>query len=295
MCTGTIYKAISGFYYVETENGTIECKARGRFRRENITPLVGDHAEVALSEDGKGILEDILPRRNAFVRPPIANLDQMVIIASAVIPVTDPFLIDRMTAIAAFNHCACVICINKSDLVRGCALYDIYTKAGYHTILTSAETGEGISELTEAIKGKISAFTGNSGVGKSSILNVLEPGFNLTVGDVSQKLGRGRHTTRHVELFKLKNGAFVADTPGFSSFDTEQMELTAKDKLQHLFMDFESHIGQCRFLDCAHIREQGCAVLQAVRDGAISETRHASYARLYEQARQHNDWESKKT
>jgi ribosome biogenesis GTPase len=293
MMTGTIFKAISGFYYVEAGNETIECKARGRFRRDNITPLVGDVAEFTVTGDGKGVLEDILPRKNAFIRPPIANLDQMVIIASAVIPVTDPFLIDRMTAIAAFNNCDCVICVNKSDIIRGGELYDIYSKAGFTTIVTSAETGEGIPELISAIMGKVSVFTGNSGVGKSSILNFLEPEFNLTVGEVSQKLGRGRHTTRHVELYKLKNGAIVADTPGFSSFDTEQMELTSKEKLQHLFKDFETYIGQCRFLDCAHVKESGCAVLEAVRDGHISVTRHSSYVRLYEQAMLHNDWETK--
>lgn len=291
--TGTIFKAISGFFYVETENGTIECKARGRFRHENITPLVGDIAKITVTGDGRGILDDLLPRKNAFIRPPIANLDQMVIIASAVIPVTDPFLIDRMTAIAAYNSCDCVICINKSDLVRGDELYGIYSGAGYQTILTSAETGEGIPDLAEAIKGKVSAFTGNSGVGKSSILNVLEPGFNLNVGDVSHKLGRGRHTTRHVELYKLKNGSVVADTPGFSSFDTEQMSLTAKERLQHLFPEFKPYIGECRFLDCAHIKENGCTVLHAVREGKISQSRHLSYVRLYEQAKQHNEWETK--
>jgi ribosome biogenesis GTPase len=293
--TGTIYKAISGFYYVEVGNETIECRARGRFRHDSVTPLVGDLAEITVTGDGKGILEEILPRKNAFIRPPIANLDQLVIIASAVIPVTDPFLIDRMTAIAAFKNCACLICFNKSDIVRGSALNDLYSEAGYQTILTSAETGEGIPELAEAIKGKISAFTGNSGVGKSSILNVLEPGFNLTVGDVSHKLGRGRHTTRHVELYKLKNGAVVADTPGFSSFDTEQMELTAKEKLQYLFIEFEPFIGQCRFQDCAHIKEQDCAVLEAVKAGIISPSRHSSYVRLYEQAKLHNEWDIKKT
>ncbi|NLA87206.1 MAG: ribosome small subunit-dependent GTPase A [Clostridiales bacterium] len=293
MQKGIIFKAISGFYYVEIENETIECKARGRFRRDNIKPLVGDIAEITITGAGKGILESILPRKNVFVRPPIANLDQLVIIASAVIPVTDPYLIDRMTAIAAFNNCDCIICINKSDLIRGGELYDIYSKAGYKTILTSAETGEGIPELAEAIKGKVCAFTGNSGVGKSSILNVLEPDFNLTVGDVSQKLGRGRHTTRHVELFKLKNGAVVADTPGFSSFDMERMELTVKDKLQYLFREFEPLIGQCRFLDCAHVKESGCAVRQAVKDGAVADSRHASYVRLYEQAKQLKEWETK--
>lgn len=294
MTTGTIFKAISGFYYVETENETIECKARGRFRHENITPLVGDIAEITVTGGGKGILDVILPRKNAFIRPPIANLDQMVIIASAVIPITDPFLIDRMTAIAEFNNCGCVICINKFDLNRGDTLFDIYTKVGYKVIHTSAETGEGIPELLNAVKDKLSAFTGNSGVGKSSILNILDPALDLSVGDVSQKLGRGRHTTRHVELYKLKNGAIVADTPGFSSFDTEQMELTVKDQLQFLFKEFVPYIGKCRFHDCAHIKESGCAILDALEAGHIPESRHASFVRLYEQAKQHNTWELKK-
>ncbi len=291
MTTGTIFKAISGFYYVETANETIECKARGRFRRDNITPLVGDKAEFTMTDSGKGILEDILPRKNAFIRPPIANLDQLVIIASAVIPVTDPFLIDRMTAIAAFNNCDCVICINKFDLKRGDMLFDIYSKAGFKVIHTSAETGEGIPELLGALEGKINAFTGNSGVGKSSILNILNLDLNITVGEVSQKLGRGRHTTRHVELYRLENGAIVADTPGFSSFDTEQMELTAKEKLQHLFREFEPLINHCRFHDCAHIKESGCAVLHALENKQISQSRHDSYVRLYDQAKLHHAWD----
>lgn len=291
--TGTIFKAISGFYYVEADNETIECKARGRFRHDKVTPLVGDRAEISVTGEGKGVLEDILPRKNAFVRPPIANLDQMVIIASAVIPVTDPFLIDRMTAIAEQNSCKSVICINKFDLNRGDDLYNIYKSAGFTTIRTSAETGEGISDLYDAICGKVSAFTGNSGVGKSSILNVLEPLFNITVGDVSQKLGRGKHTTRHIELYKLKNNAVVADTPGFSSFDPEQMELNGKQRLQFLFSDFAPYIEKCRFSDCAHVKEAGCAVLEAVGQGLIQKSRHLSYVKLYEQSLLLNDWDKR--
>ena len=295
MASGIIFKAVSGFYTVETEGAAYECRARGRFRLDKVTPLVGDHAEFSVTGEGKGVLEAILPRRNAFVRPPLANLDQLVIVASAVIPVTDPFLIDRMTAIAAQNDCEAVICINKYDLDRGEELYRIYKSAGFTAIRTSAETGEGIDDLAEAIRGKITAFTGNSGVGKSSILNVLEPDFNISVGDVSQKLGRGRHTTRTVALYRLKNGAVVADTPGFSSFDAEQTELLGKDRLQYLFGDFAPYIGQCRFADCAHVKETGCVVLDAVRSGAIEKTRHASYVRLYEQSLLVKDWETKKT
>lgn len=291
MCTGIIYKAISGFYYAEADNETIECRARGRFRRDNLTPLVGDRAEITLTEPGKGILTDIIPRKNAFVRPPIANLDQLVIIASAVIPVTDPFLIDRMTAIAENNGCESIICINKSDIDPGDSLYDIYSRSGFKTIRTSAETGEGMDELTDAIRGKVSAFTGNSGVGKSSILNFLEPDFDLSVADVSQKLGRGRHTTRHVELFKMKNGAFVADTPGFSSFDTEQMELVYKDNLQFTFQEFLPYIGKCRYANCPHVKGKDCAVLEALERGEIQPTRHESYVRLYEQAKLVKEWE----
>ena len=291
MITGTIFKAISGFYTVELADGTIECKARGRFRLDSITPLVGDRAVIDVTGEGRGVLVEILPRRNAFIRPPVSNIDQLVIVASAVIPVTDPYLIDRMTAIATQNGCASVICVNKHDLDHGDELFGIYQAAGFKTIRTSAETGEGIRELAEAISGKVSAFTGNSGVGKSSILNILEPGFNLSVGDVSRKLGRGRHTTRHIELYKLTNGAVVADTPGFSSFDAEQTEMFGKRKLQFLFQDFEPYLDKCRFTDCAHVRETGCAVLEAVREGLIEKTRHQSYVRLYEQSLLVKDWE----
>ena len=189
MPTGIIFKAISGFYYVGTEAGAVECRARGRFRLDQVTPLVGDRAVISLTEDGRGTLEEILPRKNAFVRPPLANLDQLVIVASAVVPVTDPYLIDRMTAIAAQKGCEAVVCINKFDLDRGDALFLTYQSAGFTTIRTSAETGEGIEQLAEAIRGKVSAFTGNSGVGKSSILNVLEPDFNLMVGRCQSEAG----------------------------------------------------------------------------------------------------------
>jgi len=282
MAEGFIIKALSGFYYVEAAGETVECRARGRFRLDKSTPLVGDRVEFTPTEQGRGYLTSIFPRKNEFARPPVANIDKMVIVASAAIPVTDPFLIDRMTAIAQKNGCESVVCINKCDLDPARRLYGIYSAAGFKTIRTSAETGEGILELAEAIRGVISAFTGNSGVGKSSILNMIDPDFHISTGDVSSKLGRGRHTTRHVELYKLACGALVADTPGFSAFDTEQ--ITDKEELQHLFPDFEPYIGKCRFLDCAHMKEPGCAVTGALEAGTLQRTRHSSYARLYEQA-----------
>jgi len=290
MLEGTVFKATGGFYYVESGLGTFECRARGRFRLEDITPLVGDRVGFNPTERGKGFLTKIFERKNSFVRPPIANIDIMVIVVSEAIPVTDPYLVDRMTVISVKNGCEPVICINKCDLDPAKRLYEIYNPAGFRTLKTSAGTGEGLQELQDVIQGSVCAFTGNSGVGKSSILNAIEPGFHISVGDVSKKLGRGRHTTRHVELFKLSNGAIVADTPGFSAFDTEQ--LVVKEELQHLFPDFTPFTGRCRFPDCAHIKEPGCNVLDAVNEGKIQKVRWLSYVKLYEQAAAYKNWEA---
>lgn len=291
MAEGIILKALSGFYYVHDGEKLITCRARGKHRHEKLTPLVGDRVRFTQLEDDKGALDEILPRKNEFQRPAVANVDQLVIIASEATPVTDPFLIDRVVSIAEGRNCECIICINKCDLQSGDELQAIYSRAGFTTLKVSAETGVGIAELRQLISGKVSAFTGNSGVGKSSILNALEPGISIKTGDVSEKLGRGRHTTRHVELFHLSCGAVVADTPGFSSFDTDKMELRRKEELQHTFREFRSYIGECQFQNCAHIKEKGCAVLKAVKNGEIGTTRHQSYIRLYEQAKAIPDWE----
>lgn len=289
---GVILKALSGFYYVDTGSGTpTACRARGKFRHKRITPLVGDRVSITLLEDGSGMVDEIHPRTNEFIRPAVANIDQLVMIVSGAIPVTDPFLIDRMISIAEGRGCEPVVCINKCDLDPGQELFDIYTAAGFQTLRVSARTGQGLEELQTVIAGKVSAFTGNSGVGKSSLLNTLQPNFGLEVGEVSERLGRGRHTTRHVELFRLDNGAIVADTPGFSSFDVERMELRRKEDLELTFREFKPYLGECRFVGCAHVKEKGCAVRAAVKAGEIQPTRHASYVRLYEQVRQIKDWE----
>ena len=291
---GIIFKAMSGFYYVDCGGVTVTCRARGKFRHEKIHPLVGDRVSITALGDGTGAVDAILPRKNQFQRPAVANIDLLVVIASGAVPVTDPFLIDRVTAMAERRGCESIICFNKWDLEQPQDLYETYRKAGFSTLRVSAETGEGISELSDLIAGKVCAFTGNSGVGKSSILNALEPDFQLQVGDVSEKLGRGRHTTRHVELFRLKNGAVVADTPGFSSFEEEDgAGGCPPEELQYAFREFAPYLDQCRFVGCAHVKEKGCAVLAAVERGEISRSRHDSYVRLYRQVREVPDWQRK--
>lgn len=290
--TGTIIKALSGFYYVDVgaEQEPITCRGRGKLRHQKITPLVGDHVAITVTEDGTGMVDEVLPRSNQFQRPMVANMDQLVILASGAIPVTDPFLIDRMVSLAEYKGCQPIICFNKCDLEPATQLVELYQKAGFQSFAISAQTGEGLEQLLGVLDGKISAFTGNSGVGKSSVLNALCPQFGLKVGQVSEKLGRGRHTTRHVELFRV-GGGLVADTPGFSAFDVEQMELIPKEELAHTFREFRPHLEQCRFVGCAHVKERGCAVREAVDNGAIAPSRYQSYVRLYDQVKSRPQWE----
>ena len=289
---GRILRSISGFYDVQTPEGLITCRARGILRREGNSPLTGDLVEISV-EKGKGMVETILPRRNSFVRPAVANVDALVVFAANVNPVTEPFLIDRVAAIAGDQEVPVILCVNKCDLDPAEDLVRIYEHAGFPVIRTSAETGEGKEALWELIRGKLTAFTGNSGVGKSSILNQLCPELELATGEVSEKLGRGRHTTRHVELYRLPEDTYVADTPGFSSFDTDQMELILKENLQYAFPDFREYIGCCQFHDCSHRAEPGCAVRGAVEDGALEQSRYDSYLRLYEKSSQIKLWEIK--
>ncbi len=290
MSEGVIRKALSGFYYVDDGERLITCRARGKFRREGISPLVGDRVTLRNLEDGEGYLETILPRKNAFNRPAVANIDQLVIVASNAIPQTDPFLIDRVAAIAELKNCGVVVVLNKCDLDRADGLYQIYRQSGFPTLRVSAETGEGIPELQMQIIGKLSAFTGNSGVGKSSILNALDSNFHLKTGEISQALGRGRHTTRHVEMYHLGCGADVVDSPGFSSFETEELNLELKKRLPETFREFVPFLGSCRFVGCSHTKERGCAVLKAVQEGKICRSRHDSYVRLYEELKPLRDW-----
>ena len=290
--TGRIVRSISGFYDVQTADGLVNCRARGILRKDGQSPLTGDMVQITV-ERGKGMVEQILPRRNSFVRPAVANLDALVVFAANVNPVTEPFLIDRVAAIAGDQEVPVYLCINKCDLDPALDLVRIYTNAGFRVIQTSAETGEGVEELRTLLRGKLTAFTGNSGVGKSSVLNRLCPELALPVGEVSEKLGRGRHTTRHVELYTLEEDTYVADTPGFSSFDTDQMDVILKENLQYAFPDFGAYLGKCQFHDCSHRAEPGCAVTKALADEELEPTRYSSYLRLYEKASQIKVWEIK--
>ena len=290
--TGRILRSLSGFYDVQTDGGVISCRGRGHLRRGADIPLTGDMVEISV-ERGKGMVEKILPRKNHFVRPAVANVDVLVIFAANVNPITEPFLIDRVAAIAGDQEVPVALVVNKCDLDPAVDLVRIYQNAGFTVIQTSAETGMGVEQLQELLQGKLAAFTGNSGVGKSSILNQLCPQLRLPVGEVSEKLGRGRHTTRHVELYRLGEDTYVADTPGFSSFDTDQMEVILKENLQYAFPDFGRFIGNCQFRDCSHRKEPGCAVTAAVEAGAIEPTRYDSYLKLYEKASLIKEWELK--
>ncbi len=290
--TGRIVRSISGFYDVQTPGKLISCRARGILRKNGQSPLTGDMVEISV-EKGKGMVEKILPRRNSFVRPAVANIDALVVFAANVNPVTEPFLIDRVAAIAGDQEVPVYLCVNKCDLDPALDLKRIYSHAGFPVICTSAETGEGVEALRDLIRGKLTAFTGNSGVGKSSILNRLSPQLALPTGEVSEKLGRGRHTTRHVELYDLGEDTYVMDTPGFSSFDTDQMDVILKENLQYAFPDFGPYVGSCQFRDCTHRQEPGCAVTKALAEGEIEPTRYDSYCKLYEKSAQIKLWELK--
>ena len=295
MPEGKVIRALSGFYDVLTEGGTVRCRARGRFRKDGQSPLVGDKVNLRITDSGEGYVLEILPRRNLFVRPAVANIDMLVLLCANANPVTDPFLVDRVAVIAEHAGCGVAVCVNKCDLDRGDRLFAAFSRnTGYPVLRTSAYTGEGVDALLSLIRGKTVAFTGNSGVGKSSLLNRIAPALALPVGEVSDRLGRGRHTTRHVELYDAGVGTLVADTPGFSSFDLAQMQPIPKEELQYCFPEFRLYLGCCRFDNCAHLNEPGCAVLEALRAGEIAPSRHESYRKLYGISAQYREWESRK-
>lgn len=291
LITGRIFRATGGFYSVATPLGDLECRARGLFRKEGRSPLVGDLADVLPAEDGTGTVVGIHDRKNELVRPPLANLDCMVVVLSVSDPRPNLYVVDKYLAVLEYSEIDAVIVITKTDLRDPDTLASLYRAAGYTVYTVSSETGEGLAALKEELAGKFCAFSGNSGVGKSSLLSALDPRFSPEVGDVSKKLGRGRHTTRHVEIYPLDNGAYLADTPGFSSVETVQMSAVDKESLPHCFRDFAPLMGQCRFTDCSHTREKGCAVLEALEQGEIAPSRHNSYMMMYEEVKGVREWE----
>jgi len=285
--TGIIIKAVGGLYFVKTPEGIFECKARGIFRNKGISPSAGD--EVVLEDNI--VISEILPRKNFIIRPPLANLDIMVFVVSTCEPSPNFEIIDKFIAVCEYKNIEPVIAITKIDLSEGDYIRSIYEKVGIKVLTVDYSKENSCDELKSLLSGKLSAFTGNSGAGKSTLLNHIDNSLSLDTGEISKKLGRGRHTTRQVELFSLEGGGFVADTPGFSTFDTNRYDIIKCDELSSCFIEFENFSDKCRFKDCAHIGEKGCAVKDAVENGDISETRYQSYVSMYNNAKQIKDWE----
>lgn len=291
--TGLIIKAIGGVYTVEASEGVYECKARGVFRKKNISPVCGDSVEFSLENDGTGVIDKINERKSLLIRPPLANLDLLVFVTSTCEPQPNLLLLDKFIAIAEYKKITPAVVFTKIDKCDFKQYEDIYSKAGIAVFAVDNTTGEGSAEVRDFLSGKLSAFTGNTGVGKSSLLNNIFPQLDLATNEISKKLGRGKHTTRHVQLYKLECGGYIADTPGFSSFDTNRYDIIFKDDLADCFCEFREYMGKCRFVNCSHTKEKGCAVIEAVNEGRIPRSRHESYVEMYEQARQLKEWEYK--
>lgn len=285
-------KSTAGFYYVRCDDGKIiECRARGVFRKQKVSPLVGD--KVVIEHDGeKGTVVEICDRKNYLIRPPVANLDKLVIVSSVVEPVPSLLILDKLTAMAVNKDIEPVVVFSKADLENADQYVDIYRKAGIESFAFSSKTGEGAEEIRNVFNNSVCALTGNTGVGKSSLLNCIAPELELATSHISDKLGRGRHTTRTVELYELFGG-YIADTPGFSSLDFENSEIIIKENLPFCFPEFEEYIGQCKFVSCAHIGEKGCAVCAAAKEGRIPDSRLESYKMMYDEVKDYKEWQNK--
>lgn len=290
---GIIIKGIGGFYYVEAAGEIYECKARGVFRKSGVKPLAGDFVTISINENAENTIDEIHGRKSVLVRPPVANVDRLFIVSSVCEPKPVLLIIDRLTALAVNQGIEPIVVFTKKDLDNADEYVEIYKKAGIKSFAVSCVSGEGVDLVKTELKGHISAFCGNSGVGKSSLLNAIAPDLALKTGEISDKLGRGRHTTRHSELFNVEGG-YVADTPGFSSFETDETELILKEDLPYAFKEFEPYLGQCKFTSCLHMKDKGCRVIQAVKDGEIPVSRHESYCSMMEKAKNIKEWELKK-
>ena len=287
-----IIKGIGGFYYVRTSDGIIECKARGVFRNKKLKPFVGDYVKISINENAENTIDEIFDRKNSLIRPPVSNIDNLLIVSSMVTPAPNTYVIDKLCAVCELKGIEPIIVFNKTDVESGSALRETYENAGFKSFCVSAKTGEGIEKIKSVLKAKTTVFTGNSGAGKSSILNRLKPSLSLKTGEVSQKLGRGRHTTRSCEIFELCGGE-VVDTPGFSSLEIERMETVLKEDLQFCFRDFEPYLNECRFSTCSHTKEKGCAIIKAVEEKKIEKSRFESYKMLYDELKDLKQWQIK--
>lgn len=287
---GILMKSIGGFYYVRCDGKEYECKARGSFRKSGNSPVVGDKVVISVPDEGFASIEEIKPRINKLRRPALANIDTLVIVCSTVDPEPNFTVIDKMTAAAVNNNMIPAIVVSKNDLKSGERIAEIYRNSEFPVFLCSPDDTEDVKKLKDFLKGKVSAFTGNSGVGKSTLINHIFPELELQTGQISRKLGRGKHTTRVVELFEI-DGCFVADTPGFSTVDLQRYEMIDKTQLQYCFPEFEKYLGECQFTSCSHTCEKGCRILQAVADGDIEPSRHKSYVAMYSEVKDIKQWE----
>lgn len=292
MLEGLIVKALSGYYYVKPlregnvisgEDPSVQCRARGIFKKRGVSPLVGDRVLYSLTENGEGTVEEILPRSSQLIRPPVANVHLAVLLFSVKEPDMSLLLLDKFLVHIEHSDLKALICLTKQDLADDSAdsieeVKRIYEKIGYEVIVTSSLQGVGTKEVKERLAGQISVFSGQSGVGKSSLLNALMPGLTLETSEISMRLGRGRHTTRHVELIELDNGGFVADTPGFSQLDFVELGV---EELSSCFREFNSYAENCKFRGCSHIHEPGCQVIKAKEDGEIADSRYEHYVDFF--------------
>lgn len=285
----TIIKGIGGFYYAEVADEVYECKARGNFRKNKISPLPGDRVSITLNLQGENTIDKIYERKSLLQRPPMANVDRLYIVVSVCEPKPNTLVIDKISAIACKNNIEPVIVITKTDLDSFEEIEKIYQKAGFPVFVIS-DDDDSISKLRESFSGHISALCGNSGVGKTTLLNKIFPNLNMQTSEISNKLGRGKHTTRHIELLKVENG-YIADTPGFSSVDIEKSETIMKDELQNCFPEFSDYLGKCKFSTCSHTVDKGCAILDALEKGEISLSRHQNYVAMFNEVKNLKEWE----
>ncbi len=289
---GIIIKLTGGFYYVETAEKVYECKARGKFRHKDNSPCVGDYVELEFQKEGYTLISEIIDRKNRLVRPAVANIDKLFIIVSTCSPLPNTLIIDKIIASAINKNIEPIIIISKIDLAPYQEIKKIYENTGFKTIAYNGEDKNSLQQIKDLLKDGISVFTGNSGVGKSTLLNFLFPNLELQTSHTSKKLGRGRHTTRTVELFKT-DGGYVADTPGFSNMELERYEIIKKDEIQYCFPEFEKYLGECKFNSCAHIKEKGCKIIEALENGEIEESRFNSYVAMYNEVKDIKEWQLK--